>query len=156
MLSSASPLAARDTLRCALPLWFARPTLTRAVLAQPELCHRRPVASLCHRRCPMTPALPLEVSNLPASLIRPLLPSLARDCSPELPRAAVSPPRRVQRTLVLQRRRDAHGLVRQTALNAPELVLKPLEPRRGQPPCLRRALAAGPSSATAPVSAPSR
>jgi hypothetical protein len=84
----------------------------------------------------VTPALPLEVSNLPTPLIRPLLPWLARDCSLELPRAAVSPLRRVQRPLVLPRQRDAHGRVRQTALNVPELVPKPLEPRRGQPPRL--------------------
>jgi hypothetical protein len=104
----------------------------------------------------MTPVLPLEVSNLPAPLFWSLLPWLARDCSPELPRVAVSPPRRVQRPLVPPRRRDAHGRVRQTALNAPELVPKPLEPRRGQPPRLRRALVVGLSGATAPVSAPSR
>jgi hypothetical protein len=98
---------------------------------QPELRHRRPVASLRHHRCPMTPALPLEVSNLPTPLIWSLLPWLARDCSSELPRAAVSLPWRVQRPLVLPRRRDAHGRVRQTTLNAPELAPKPLEPRRG-------------------------
>jgi hypothetical protein len=63
---------------------------------QPELCHRRPVASLRHRRCTVTPALPLEVSNLLAPLIWSLPPWLACDCSPELPRAAVSPPRSVQ------------------------------------------------------------
>jgi hypothetical protein len=104
----------------------------------------------------VTPALPLEVSNLLAPLIRSLLHWLARDYSPELPRTAVSPPRRVQHPLVLPRRRDAHGRVRQTALNAPELAPKPLEPRHGQPPHLRRALATGPSGATAPVSASSR
>jgi hypothetical protein len=114
------------------------------------------------RRVPAPPslprdsALPLEVSNLPAPLIWSLLPWLARDCSPELPHAAVSPPRRVQRPLVLLRWRDAHGRVRQTALNAPELVPKHLEPHRGQPPRLRRALAAGPSREIKPVSAPSR
>jgi hypothetical protein len=141
---------------CPLPLWFARPTFAAAILAQSELRHRRPVASLRHRRCPVTPALPLEVSNMPAPLIRSLLPWLARDCSLELPRAAVNPPRRVQRPLVLPCRRDAHVRVCQTALNAPKLVPKPLEPHRGQPPRLRRALATGPSDATAPVSAPSR
>jgi hypothetical protein len=104
----------------------------------------------------VTPALPLEVSNLPAPLIWSLLPWLARYCSPELPRAAVSPPRCVQRPVALPRWCDAHGRVRQTALNTPELAPKPLEPRRGQPPRLWRALAVGPSGATAPVSAPSR
>jgi hypothetical protein len=121
---------------------------------QPEFRHRRPVTSLRHRRCPVTLVLPLEVSNLPAPLIWQLLPWLARDCSPELPRTAISPPRLVQRPLVLPRRRDAHGRVRQTALNARELAPKPLEPCRGQPPRLRRALAMGPSGATAPMSAP--
>jgi hypothetical protein len=141
---------------CPPPLCFARPALTGAVLAQPELRHRRPVASLRHRRCTVTPALPLEVSNLPAPLIWSLLSWLARDCSPELLRAAVSPPRRVQHPLVLPRRSNAHGRVCQTALNAPEIVSKPLEPRRGESPRLRRALAIGPSGATAPVYAPSR
>jgi hypothetical protein len=117
---------------------------------QPELRHRRPVASLRHRRYPMTPALPLEVSNLPAPLIWSLLPWLARDCSPELPHATVSPPCHVQRPLVLPRLCDAHDRVRQTALNTPELVPNPLEPAvastlisgepspwdRAAPPCL--------------------
>jgi hypothetical protein len=57
----------------------------------------------------MTPALPLEVSNLPMPLIWPLLPWLARDFSLELLRAADSLPRRVQCPLVLPRQRDAHG-----------------------------------------------
>jgi hypothetical protein len=85
----------------------------------------------------VTPTLLLEVSNLLVPLIWSLLPCLAHDCSPELPRAAVSPPRRVQRPLVLPRWRDAHGRVRQTALNAPELNPEPLVPRRGQPSRLR-------------------
>jgi hypothetical protein len=89
---------------------------------QPELRHRRPVASQCHRRCPATPTLPLEVSNLLAPLIWSLLPWLARDCSLELPHTAISPPRRVQRPLVLPHRRNAHGRVCQTALNVPELA----------------------------------
>jgi hypothetical protein len=89
------------------------------------------------------------VSNLPAPLIRQLLPFCPCDCSLELIHAAVSPPCRVQRPLVLSRQRDADGRVRQTALNAPELFPKPLEPRYGRSPRLRRALAAGPSSATA-------
>ena len=138
------------------PSLVCQPALIGAVLAQPEVRHRRPVVSLHHHSCPVIPTLPLEVSNLLAPLIWPLLPWLARDCLPELPHAAVSPPHRVLRPLVLPRRRDAHGRVRQTALNAPELAPKPLEPRHGQPPRLRRALTAGPSGATAPVSVPSR
>jgi hypothetical protein len=155
-VSFASPLAARDTLRCALPS-----------LVCPACAHRSDSCAAgappsSPRRVPAPPPLPrdsnasLEVSNLPAPLIRPLLPWLARDCSPELPRASVSLPRCVQRPLVLPCQRDAHGRVCQTALNAPELVPNPLEPRRGQPPRLRRDLAAGPSDATTPVSAPSR
>ena len=94
---------------CPPPLWSVRSALTGVVLAQPELRHRRPVASLCLRRCPVPPALPLKVSNLPAPLFPCVLHWLARNCSPELPRAAVSPPRRVQRPLVLPRRRGALG-----------------------------------------------
>jgi hypothetical protein len=70
--------------------------------------------------------------------------------------AEAVPRRHVQRLLVLPRRRDTHGRVRQTALNMLELAPKPLEPRCGQPPHLRRAPAVGPSGATALVSAPGR
>jgi hypothetical protein len=93
-----------------------------------------PVASLCHRRCPVTPALPFVVSNLTVPLIWPLPPWLTRDCSPELPCTAVSPPRRVQRPLVLPRRRDAHGRVHQTALRAcvrPQPLDSVVHPRSG-------------------------
>jgi hypothetical protein len=55
---------------------------------------------------------------------------------------------------VLPRQRDAHGRVRRVALNAPDPFPKPLEPRRGRPPRLRRALTAGPSGATALMSGP--
>jgi hypothetical protein len=64
--------------------------LTEVVLAQPELRRRHPVASLCLRRCPVPPALPLKVSNLLAPLFPCVLHWLARNCSPELPRTAVS------------------------------------------------------------------
>jgi hypothetical protein len=154
-VSSASSLVAWDTLRCALPpLYFVRSVLTEAILAQPEPCRRRPVVSLRLRHCSVTPTLPLKVSNPPVPLIWSLLLCCSRDCSPELSHTAVSLPRRVQRPLVLPRRREGHGRVRQTARNAPELAPKPLEPHRGQPPRLRRALAAGPSGATVHVSAP--
>jgi hypothetical protein len=116
---------------------------------QLELRLRRPEASLCLRHCPVTPAFPLKVSNLPTPLFPCLLPWSSRDCSPELIHTAVSPPHRGLRPLVPLRQRDAHDRVCQTALNAPELFPKPLEPRRGQSPRLRRALAAGPSGATA-------
>jgi hypothetical protein len=49
---------------------------------------------------------------------------------------------------VLPRRRDAQDCVRRVILNAPDPFPKPLEPRRGRTPRLRRALAAGPSDAT--------
>jgi hypothetical protein len=57
----------------------------------------------------MPPALLLKVSNLPAPLFPCVLHWLTCNCSPELPRAAVSPRRRVQRPLVLPRRRGALG-----------------------------------------------
>jgi hypothetical protein len=120
---------------------------------QSELRYCRPVEPVRLRRCLATLALLLEVSNLLVPLIWSLLPCLARDCSPQLPHTAVSPPRRVQRPLVLPRRRDAHGRVRQTALNAPKLNSETLVPRRGQPCRLRRTLVAGPSGATAPMPA---
>jgi hypothetical protein len=138
------------------PLCFVRPALTGAILAQPEPRRCRPIASLRLSRCFVTPALPLKVSYPPVPSIWSLLLCCSRDCSSELSHAAVSQPRRVQRPLVLPRWRDAHGRVRQTALNTPELAPEPLEPRRGQPPRLRRALVAGPSGATAPVSTPGR
>ena len=106
--------------------------LTEVPPVQLELCHRRPIASLRHHRFPVTLALPLEVTNLPAPLIRSLLPWLARDCSPKLPLAAVSPPRHGQRPLVHPCRRDAHGRVRETTLNALELS----PPRLCPPPIL--------------------
>jgi hypothetical protein len=140
---------------CPSPLWFIRSALTGAILAQPKPRCRRPVASLRLRRCPLTPALPLKVRNPPAPLIWSSLLCCSCDFSSELSHAAVSPPRRVQHILVLPRRHDTHGRVRQTALmSTPELAPKPLEPRRGQPPCLQRALAMDLSSATVPVSAP--
>jgi hypothetical protein len=98
--------------------------------------------------------LPLKVGNPPVPLIWSLLLCCSRDCSPELSRAAVSPPRRVQRPLVLPRWCNAHGQVRKTALNTPELNPKPLKARHGQPPRLRSALTVGPSGAPALVSTP--
>jgi hypothetical protein len=94
---------------CPPPLWSVRSALTGVVLAQPELRHYRPVASLCLHRCPVPPALPLKVSNLPAPLFPCVLHWLTRNCSLELPRAAVSPPCRVQRPLVLPHRHGALG-----------------------------------------------
>jgi hypothetical protein len=107
-VSSALLSAARDTLRCALPPCYVQSALTGVPPVQSELHHHRPIEPLRLRRCFATPALLLEVSNLSVPLIWPLLSCLARDCSLELPRAAVSPPRHVQRPLVLPRRREAH------------------------------------------------
>jgi hypothetical protein len=121
---------------CPPPLWSVRSTLTGVVLVQPKLRHRCPIASLRHRRCPVTPSLPLEVRNLPAPLISCVLPCCSRDCSPEQSSAAVSPPLCVQRPLVLPRRREGHGRVCQTPLIAPRLVPEPLVPCRGRSPHL--------------------
>jgi hypothetical protein len=115
---------------CPPPLWSVWSALTEVVLAQPELRHRCPVASLCLRRCPVPPALPLKVRNLPVPLFPCVLYWLARNCSPELPRAAVSPPRRVQRPLVLPHRRGALDGVRQIPLCAP----RPIPQASGAPP----------------------
>jgi hypothetical protein len=141
---------------CPVPLWSVRSALTGVVLAQPELRHRRLVTSLCLRRCPVPPALPLKVSNIPAPLFPCVLHWLARNCSPELPRATVSPPRHVQRPMVLPHRRGALGWVRQIPLCVPRPTPKPLVPRSGRSARLRRVPAVGPSGATAPMSAPCR
>jgi hypothetical protein len=82
---------------CRSPLCFVRSTLTGAILAQPEPCHRCLVVFLRLRRCSVTPLLPLKVSNPPVPLIWSLLLCCSCDCSSELSRAAVSQPRHVQR-----------------------------------------------------------
>jgi hypothetical protein len=139
---------------CPPPLWSVRSALTGVVLAQLELHRRCPVAFLRHRRCPVTPSLPLEVRNLPAPLISCVLPCCLRDCSPEQTSVVVTLPLCVQRPLVLPRRREGHGRVRQTPLIVPRLVPEPLVPRRGQSARLRQVPAEGPSGATAPMSPP--
>jgi hypothetical protein len=72
----------------------------------------------------------------------------------------VVPPRdfshRGLRSLAPPCRFCAHGCVRRVALNVPDHFPKPLEPCRGCPPRLRRALAVGPSGATALMSSPGR
>jgi hypothetical protein len=113
---------------------------------------RRPEALPHPRRSPSVPEFALEVSNRPVPLIRPLLPFCPSNSSPELIRAAVSPPRRVPHTLVPPCRICAHGRVCQIALSVLGLFPKPLEPHNGQSPRLRRDFAAGSSSATAPAS----
>jgi hypothetical protein len=97
---------------CPFPPWFSRLALTGVVLAQPELRHHRRVASLCLRCYLVPPALPRKVSNLPVPLFPYVLHQLTRNCSPKLSRAAVSLSHRVQRPLVLPRRRGALGWVR--------------------------------------------
>jgi hypothetical protein len=57
---------------------------------QPELRRRRPVASLRLRRCFVTLAFHLKVSNPPVPLILSFLLYCSRDCWPKLPHAAVS------------------------------------------------------------------
>jgi hypothetical protein len=149
-VSSASLSATRDTLWFAhFPSGWCGPPLTGAFVVQPEPRCRRSQAPSHPRRPPSPPEFALEVSNLLTPLVRLLMPFCPRDCSPELVGAAISLPRRVQRPLVLPRQREAHGQVRHTALNAPELFLKPLEPHRGQSPRLRRSLVVGSSNATA-------
>jgi hypothetical protein len=141
---------------CPLPLCLVRSVLTRAFSCAAGVRHRRPVEPLrLHRRF-ATPALLLEVSNLPVPSI--LLSSLysSRDCSPEQSSATVSPHRRGLRPLVPLRQRVGHGRVRQTSLIAPRLVPEPLVPHRGRSARLRRTLAAGPSDATEPKSSPGR
>jgi hypothetical protein len=136
---------------CPSPLCFVRSTLTGAILAQPEPRRRRPVASLRLCRCFVTPTLSLNVSNPPVPLIWSFLFCCSRDCSPELPRAAISPPHCGLRPLVPLRQREGHGRVRQTVLIVPRLAPKPLVPHRGRPSRIWRVLAAGPSGATAPM-----
>jgi hypothetical protein len=125
-----------------------------AIFVQPEPRRHRPVKPMHLRRCFATPALLLEVRNLPVPLIwsSPLYSS--RDCSPEQSSVAVSPLCRDLRPLVPLRQREGHGRVRQITRIAPRLVPKPREPRRGRPARLRRTLAAGPSGATAFRSGP--
>jgi hypothetical protein len=85
-------------------------------------------------------------------LFHQVSPQCPHNSSPELIRAAVSPPRRVMRPLVPSCRFCAHGRVRQITLSALELFPKPLEPRHGQSPRLRRDFVARSSGATAPTS----
>jgi hypothetical protein len=134
---------------CPLPPCCVRSTLTGAFSCAAVVRHHRPIEPLQLRRCFATPALLLEVSNLPMPLIwsSPLYSS--RDCSPEQSSAAVSPLRRGLRPLAPLRQREGHGRVRQIARIAPRPVPKPREPHRGQPARLRRTLAARPSGATA-------
>jgi hypothetical protein len=89
-VSSTLLSAARDTLRCA-------PSLSAASSPRlPEPHRRRPIESLRLRHCFAMPALPLKVSNLPVPLIWSFQLCCSRDCSPEQPHAAVSPPRMVR------------------------------------------------------------
>jgi hypothetical protein len=116
---------------CPLPPCCVRSTLTGVFSCVARVRHRRPVEPLCLRRCFVTPALLLEVSNLLVPLIwlSPLCSS--RDCSPKQSSVVVSLPRRGLRSLMPPRRCEVHGRVRQTALITPRLVPKPREPRRG-------------------------
>jgi hypothetical protein len=72
-------------------VWSA---LTGAFSCAAGVRHRRPVEPLRLYRCFATPALLLEVRNLPVPLLWSSSLDSSRDCSPEQPSAAVSPPRR--------------------------------------------------------------
>jgi hypothetical protein len=134
---------------CPLPPCCVRSALTGEFSCAARVRHRLPVEPLCLRRCFVTPALLLEVSNLPVPLIwsSPLYSS--RDCSSEQSSAAVSPLRRGLRPLAPLRQREGHGRVRQIARIAPRPVPKPREPRCGRPARFRQTLATRPSGATA-------
>jgi hypothetical protein len=108
-VSFALPPPTRDTLRCApsfpssagprSPEWF--------------LCSRSSAPS--PRRVPVPPPLPRASSvspqgeQPPRALFPCVLHWLSSNCSPELPRAVVSPMHHVQRPLVPPRRRGALG-----------------------------------------------
>jgi hypothetical protein len=139
-----------------LPPCCVRSALTGAFSRAAGVRHRRPIEPLRLRHCFATPALLLEVSNLPVPLIWSFSLYSSRDFSLEQSSAAVSPLCRGLRPLVPLRRCDTHGRVRQTALNTPRPVPKPQEPHRGRPARLRRTLAVGPSDTTAFRSGPSR
>jgi hypothetical protein len=122
---------------CPLPLYCVRSALTGAFSCAAGVCHRRPVEPLRLHRCFATPALLLEVSNLPVPLIWSSSLYSPRDCSPEQSSAAVSLPHRGLRSMVPPRRCEGHGRVRHTALIAPRLVPESLVPRLGRPTRLR-------------------
>jgi hypothetical protein len=122
---------------CPLPPCCARSTLTGAFSCAGGVCHRCPVEPPRLRRCFATPALLLEVSNVPVPLIWLSLLCSSRNCSPEQSSVAVSPLRRGLRPLVLLRQCVRHGRVRQTSLIAPRLVPEPLASRHGRSTHLR-------------------
>jgi hypothetical protein len=131
------------------PLWFARSALTGAFLTQLEPRRCRPEAPSHLRHSPSVPEFALEVSTLTMPLFRQISPQRPCNCSPVL----AAPPRnlfhRGLRSLAPPRRFCTHGRVRRVALNVSDPFPKPLEPRRGRPPHLWRALVTGPSGATA-------
>jgi hypothetical protein len=96
----------------------------------------------------------LEMSTLPMPLFRQVSPQRPRNCSLELVVPLRNLSHRGLRSLAPPCRFCAHSRVRRVALNVSDPFPKPLEPRRGQPPRLRRTLAAGPSGAITSKSAP--
>jgi hypothetical protein len=126
----------------------------RSISCAAGVHHHCPVEPLRLRRCFVTPALLLEVSNLPVPLIWSSPLYCLHDCLPENSSAAVSPLRRGLHPLVPLRQREGHDRVRQIARITPRPVPKPREPRRGRSARLRRTLAARPSGATAFRSSP--
>jgi hypothetical protein len=139
---------------CPSPVWFARSALTGAFLAQPEPRRRRPESPSHPRRSPSVPEFALEVSTLPMLLFCQVSPQSLRNCSSKLVAPSRDFSHRGLRSLVPLCRFCAHGCVRRVALNVPDPFPKPLEPRRGRPPHLRRALAGGPSGTAALMSSP--
>jgi hypothetical protein len=133
---------------CPSPLWFARSALTGVFLAQPEPRHRQPEAPSQPRRSPSVPEFALEVNTLPMPLFRQVSPQSPHNCSLELVAPSRDFSHHDMRSLAPPCRFCAHGRVRRVALNVPDPFLKPIEPHRGRPHCLRRALAVGLSGAT--------
>jgi hypothetical protein len=155
-VSSALPSATRDTLWFALPLFslpglrsperFLRnrsPTAVDPRLHHPPLFSKRPKV---HTRGehPSHAFISPSIAPKPAQLLTGV------SCAA----TGLFPPRSVfsgkDRTVVF----CTHSRVRRVTLNKPDPFPKPLEPRRGRPPRLRRALAVGPNGATALMSGP--
>jgi hypothetical protein len=145
------PSATRDA------LWFALTLSDLPGLRSPErfLRSQSPPASTRGSTAPppfpKRPRVRTQGEQPSHAFILPSIAQCPHNSSPELIRAAVSPPRRVLRPLVPPCRFCAHGRVRQIALSALELFPKPLESRPGQSPCLQRDFVVGSSGATAPA-----
>jgi hypothetical protein len=96
---------------CPLPPCCVRSALTEVFSCAARGRHHRPVKPLRLHRCFATPALLLEVCNLPVPLIWSSSLYSSLDCSPKQSSAAVSLPRRGLRSLVPLHRCEGHGRV---------------------------------------------